>query len=119
MNIEKFNDEEMYLKANVKFNNGDCETLYIHESLMPQFVSRNWNNPYFAYTDNIDMYFRCIDDIQMIHIETEATLTETEYDTMLDTLVEVNSKRIDTIKVISDEIFMEDIIRAALERCSK
>lgn len=27
MNIEKFNDEEMYLKANVKFNNGDCETI--------------------------------------------------------------------------------------------
>lgn len=109
MNIEKFNDEEMYLKANVKFNNGDCETLYIHESLMPQFVLKNW----------IDMYFRCIDDIQMIHIETEATLTETEYDAMLDTLAEVNSKRIDTIKVISDEIFMEDIIRAALERCNK
>ena len=27
MNIEKFNDEEMYLKANVKFNNGDCRDL--------------------------------------------------------------------------------------------
>ena len=86
---------------------------------MPQFVLKNWNEPYFAYTDNIDMYFRCIDDIQMIHIETEATLTETEYEAMLDTLAEDNSKRIDTIKVISDAIFMEDIIRAALERYNK
>lgn len=118
MNIEKFNNEGMVFKTRVNFG-ASKDTIYLSERELAKIVEDEWDNPFIAYTDHKDIYLKRVDDIQSIYVESESTLTETEYDAMLDTLAEVNSKRIDTIKVISDEIFMEDIIRAALERCSK
>lgn len=119
MNIEKFNDEGMIFKTSIKFKNGDTETIYLGEKEITKFMSRKWTNPFFAYTDHIDTYVRRLDDIQMIYIESSKTLTETEYETMLDGLFKRNYNQIITIKVITDEEAISDSVKLSLARCSK
>ena len=55
----------------------------------------------------------------MIYIESGKTLTETEYETMLDGLFKRNYNQIITIKVLTDEEAISDSVKLSLERCSK
>lgn len=119
MDIEKFNDEEMVFKAYVMFKNGNSDIIYLNERTIAMLIEERWGSPFIAYTDHKDIYISRVDAIQSICITSKSTLTETEYDAMLDTLVEYNSKRINTIKVITDENEIGESVKLSLARCSK
>lgn len=119
MNIEKFNDEGMIFKTNVHFKNGDIRTIYLGEREITRFMSMKWANPYFAYTDHINTYIRKLDDIEEIDILSTSTLTETEYEIMLDGLYERNRNQREYVNVITDEEAISDSVKLSLERCSK
>lgn len=119
MDIEKFNDEEMVFKAYVMFKNGNSDIIYLNERTIAMLIEEKWGSPFIAYTDHKDIYISRVDAIQSICITSESTLTETEYDAMLDKLSEYNSKRINTIKVITDEKEISDSVKLSLERCNK
>lgn len=121
MDIKKFNDEEMVFKADVMFKSGDSHIIYFTERTMTMLIGENWGSPFIAYTDHNDIHIRRVDDIQSIYIESESTLTETEYEKMLDTLGKDNLSRLkcETIKVITDEDAIGESVKSALERLKK
>lgn len=119
MNTEKFNDEGMIFKTNVHFKNGDVRTIYLGEREITRFMSMKWVNPYFAYTDHINTYIRKLDDIEAIDILSASTLTETEYETMLDGLAKRNYNQYITVNVITDEEAISDSVKLSLERRNK
>lgn len=119
MNIEKFNDEGMIFKTYVHFKNGDITIIYLGEREIARFMSREWVNPFFAYTNHIDTFIRMVDDIKMIHIVTDSVLTETEYETMLDGLAKMNYNQPVTVNVITDEEAISESVKLSLERWSK
>lgn len=119
MNIGKFNDEEMIFKTNVHFKNGDIRTIYLGEREITRLMSRKWANPFFAYTDHIDTYVRRLDDIEAINILSASTLTETEYETMLDGLFKRNYNQYITVNVITDEEAISESVKSSLERLER
>ena len=121
MDIKKFNDEEMVFKADVMFKNGDSVIIYFTERTMAMLIDDDWGGPFIAYTDHNDIYIRRVDDIQSIYIESESTLTETEYVKMLDTLGKDNLSRLkcETVKVITDENEIGESVKFALERLKR
>ena len=119
MNIGKFNDEEMIFKTNVHFKNGDIRTIYLGEREITRLMSRKWANPFFAYTEHIDTYVRRLDDIEAINILSASTLTETEYETMLDGLFKRNYNQYITVNVITDEEAISESVKSSLERLER
>lgn len=119
MDIEKFNDEEMIFKTNVHFKNGDVRTIYLGEREITRFMAMKQANPFFAYTDHINTYIRKLDDIEAIDILSASTLTETEYETMLDGLAQRNYNQYITVNVITDEEAISESVKLSLARCSK
>ena len=119
MNIKKFNDEGMIFKTNVRFKNDDIRTIYLGEKEITSFMSREWVNPFFAYTDHINTYIRRLDDIEAIDILSASTLTETEYETMLDGLAKRNHNQYITVNVITDEEAISESVKFSLERLER
>lgn len=119
MNIEKFNDEGMIFKTNVRFKNDDVRTIYLGEKEITSFMSRKWATPFFAYTDHINTYIRRLDDIEAIDILSASTLTETEYETMLDGLAKRNHNQYITVNVITDEEAISESVKFSLERLER
>jgi len=119
MNVEKFNDEVIVFKARMKFKDGCNHIIYLDEGAITEIVSGIWDNTFIVYTDHKDIYIKRIDDICSINIDVEKSLTETEYEKMLETLRVDNLERHEPVNVLTDE---SDITQSAirlLERCNK
>lgn len=118
MNIEKFNNEGMVFKTRVNFG-ASKDTIYLSERELAKIVGDEWDNPFIAYTDHINTYIRKLDDIEEIDILSTSTLTETEYEIMLDGLYERTRNQREYVNVITDEEAISDSVKLSLERCSK
>lgn len=119
MNIEKFNDEGMFLKTRVKFKDGCNHIIYFSESEIVEIVDGMWESKFIAYTDYKDIYIKRIDDLCSINIDIENSLTETEYENMTETLMVDNLERHDPVNVLTDETDITASIIRSLKRCSK
>lgn len=119
MNIEKFNDEVIVFKARVKFKDGCNHIIYLDEGAITEIVSGIWDNTFIVYTDHKDIYIKRIDDIYSINIDVEKSLTETEYEKMLETLSENNLELCELINVLTDETDIVESVKRSLARCSK
>ena len=118
MNIEKFNNEGMVFKTRVNFG-ASKDTIYLSERELAKIVGDEWDNPFIAYTDHKDIYLKRVDDIQSIYVESESTLTETEYEKMLETLIVNNLERYEPVNVITDETMIDECVKFSLSRCNK
>ena len=118
MNIEKFNNEGMVFKTRVNFG-ASKDTIYLSERELAKIVEDEWDSPFIAYTDHKDIYIKRVDDIQSIYVESESTLTETEYEKMLETLIVDNLERFEPVNVITDETMIDECVKFSLARCSK
>lgn len=119
MDIEKFNDEPMFLKARVKFKDGCNHTIYLDEGAIAEITQKKWDSAFIAYTDYKNIYIKRIDDICSIDIEVKKSLTETEYEKMLETLSENNLELCELINVLTDEADITQSAIRLLERCNK
>lgn len=119
MNVEKFNDEVIVFKARVKFKDGCNHTIYLDEGAIAEITQKKWDSAFIAYTDYKNIYIKRIDDICSIDIEVKKSLTETEYEKMLETLSENNLELCELINVLTDETDIVESVKRSLARCSK